>query len=65
MANIVNTEETYLKRSLVSDYILYHLKGTFYTPYLVHLTLPEYNSDNTDQPFLQEQSDLILLFAKA
>ena len=50
MANIVNTEETYLKEQ--SDQCLYSLPPqgkTFYTPYLAHLTLPEKNSVKTDQ----------------
>ena len=42
MANIVNTEETYLKEQ--SDQCLY-----FLPPYLAHLTLLEKNSVKTDQ----------------
>ena len=49
MANIVNTEETYLKSSLISVYTLATLMETFYTPYLAHITLPKKNSVKTDQ----------------
>ena len=50
MANIVNTEETYLKEQ--SDQCLYSLPPQgkpFYTTYLANLTLPEKNSVKTDQ----------------
>ena len=49
MANILNTEETYLKSSLISVYTLCHLNGNLYTPYLAHITLPKKNRVKTDQ----------------
>ena len=45
----VNTEENYLKSSLISVYTLCHLKGNLLHTYLAHLTLLEKNSVKTDQ----------------
>ena len=49
MANILNTEETYLKSSLISVILFATSMETFYTPYLAHITLPKKNSVKTDQ----------------
>ena len=58
MANIVNTEETYLKEQ--SDQCLYSLppQGKPFTPYLAHITLPKKNSVKQIRLCLQEWSDL-------
>ena len=54
----VNTEENYLKSSLISVYTLCHPKGNLLHTYPAHLTLLEKNSVKQIRLFLQEWSDL-------
>ena len=49
MANILNTEETYLKSSLISVYTLCQPNKNLLHIYLAQITLPKKNSVKTDQ----------------